>query len=177
MNLADKNFGDQRSLAEYQAFHGQMAASWEAMGEGGPTLAALAALGARTLISPDPLVHEAAIERLSLQAMAILYSARERGIIEVRGVKTAFETPGRLLAIYVEESEHRTVAFRSRENPEITVQFFDGFCELCRTGLILHHLHRDFTLSRRGFEVARSIDRREIEDQLAAATEFGLHDR
>ena len=31
-------------LAEYNAFHGEMAASWEVMGEGGPTLAALAAV-------------------------------------------------------------------------------------------------------------------------------------
>lgn len=176
MNLGETNFGDQRLLAEHQAFHGEMAASWEAMGEGGPTLSALAALCARTLLSQPPASSPAASEPLSLEAMAILYSARDRGIIEVRGVKTAFETPGRLLAIYVEESEHRTIAFRSREQPEITVRFFDGFCELCRSGLILHHLHRDFTLSRRGFEVARTIDRREIEDQLAAATEFGLHE-
>ena len=176
MNLGENNFGNQRSLAEYQAFHGEMAASWEAMGEGGPTLAALAALCARTLVNSAAAIDQASIGRLSLEALAILYSARDRGIIEVRGVKTAFETPGRLLAIYVEESEHRTVAFRSRENPQLTVQFFDGFCELCRGGLILHHLHRDFTLSRRGFELAQSIDRRDIEAQLASATEFGLHE-
>lgn len=176
MNPGEKLFGEKRPLSEYQAFHGQIAASWEAMGEGGPTLSALAALCARTLMNPDLPSLQASSEPLSLEAMAILYSARERGIIEVRGVKTAFETPGRLLAIYVEASEHRTVAFRSRETPEITVRFFDGFCELCRRGLILHHLHRDFTLSRRGFEVARTVDPREIQDQLAAATEFGLHE-
>ncbi len=38
-----------RQLLEYQTFHREMAASWEALGEGGPTLAALAALCARTL--------------------------------------------------------------------------------------------------------------------------------
>jgi hypothetical protein len=166
--------GDEtRRLVEHQAFHGEMAASWEAMGEGGPTLAALAAICARALVLHD----DAADSReFSLEALAILYSARHRGVIEVRGVKTAFEASGRLLAVYVEESEHRTVAFRSRENPEVTIRFFDGFCELCRAGFVVHHLHRDFTLSRRGFEKAKSIDPKEIEDQLAAATEFGLRD-
>jgi hypothetical protein len=168
--------GDKRPLTEYQVFHGEMAASWEAMGEGGPTLAALAAICARTLANPNTVQESITSADLSLEALAILYSARERGIIEVRGVKTAFETPGRLLAVYVEISEHHTIAYRSQENPEVTIQFFDGFCELCRRGLILHHLHRDFTLSRRGFELARSIDRQQIETQLAAATEFGLHE-
>ena len=160
-------------LAEYNAFHGEMAASWEAMGEGGPTLAALAAVCARAIV-----LHEAstAVTEFSPEALAILYSARERGVIEVRGVKTAFEAAGRLLAVYVEEAEHRTIAFRNRENPQITIRFFDGFCELCRAGLIVHHLHRDFTLSRRGFDKAKSIRREEIEEQLAAATEFGLRD-
>jgi hypothetical protein len=165
-----------RLLLEYQTFHREMASSWDAMGEGGPTLAALAALCARTLVKRMDGELHGDDAPLSSEALAILYTARERGVIEVRGVKTAFEAPGRLLAIYVEESEHRTVAFRSRENPEITVRFFDGFCELCRAGLILHHLHRDFTLSRQGFAKARQIDRREIEAELAEATEFGLHE-
>ena len=162
-----------RLLAEYNAYHGEMAASWEAMGEGGPTLAALAAVCARALVLHDDLTS---INEFSREALAILYSARERGVMEVRGVKTAFEASGRLLAVYVEETEHRTVAFRNRENPEVTIRFFDGFCELCRAGFVVHHLHRDFTLSRRGFDMARSIDRAEIEEQLAAATEFGLRD-
>lgn len=165
-----------RLLLEFQTFHREMASSWDAMGEGGPTLAALAALCARTLVQRLESPSASSEPSFSPEALAILYTARERGVIEVRGVKTAFEAPGRLLAIYVEESEHRTVAFRSRENPEITVRFFDGFCELCGAGLILHHLHRDFTLSRQGFVKAREIDRREIEDELAHATEFGLHE-
>jgi hypothetical protein len=170
------DIGKDKRLDEYQTFHREMAASWEAMGEGGPTLAALAALCARTLAkSREEQIAINAVD-LSAEARAILYKARDRGIIEVRGVKTAFETPGRLLAIYVEESEHHTVAFRSREFPEITVRFFDGFCELCHAGLILHHLHRDFTLSRKGFELARTIDPLDIQEQLASATEFGLHE-
>jgi len=125
------------------------AASWDALGEGGPTLAALAAICAQALIHPPKSVEPYDPSVLALESQAILFAARDRGIIEVRGVKTAFETPGRLLAIYVEESEHRTIAFRNREKPEITVQFFEGFCQLCRSGFILHHLHRDFPQPKR----------------------------
>ncbi len=168
-----------RQLLEYQTFHREMAASWEALGEGGPTLAALAALCARTLAESwetAPAVKAIAPTTLSNEAKAILFLAQTRGVIKVRGVKTAFEAPGRLLAIYVEVDEHKTVAFRSQEEPLITVRFFDGFCELCRAGLIIHHLHRDFTLSRRGFEIAKQLDGSVLEPELQCATEFGLHE-
>lgn len=154
-------------------FHGQMAGSWEALGEGAPTLAALAGICARAIVHPPPRVS---IEELSGEAQAILFAARERGVIEVRGVSTAFEAPARMLAIYVEEDAQRTIAFRDRERPEVTLRFFEGFCELCRGGLVLHHLHRDFSLTKRGFEVARSVEREKIAELLELATEFGLHD-
>jgi len=162
-----------QTLDTAQAFHGEMAASWEALGSGGPTLAALAAVCARAIVQPpDPALGDS----LGPEALAILFAARDRGVIEVRGVKTAFEAPGRLLAVYVEEDATRTIAFRSQEKPEITVRFFDGFCALCRAGMILHHLHRDFTLSRIGFERARSIPLETVSQHLAEATEFGLHE-
>jgi hypothetical protein len=162
-----------QTLDAAQTFHGEMAASWEALGSGGPTLAALAAVCARGIVQPpDP----ALAESLCPEALAILYAARNRGVIEVRGVKTAFEAPGRLLAVYVEEDETRTIAFRSQEKPEITVRFFDAFCTLCRAGMVLHHLHRDFTLSRSGFQRAQSIALETVSEYLAQATEFGLHE-
>jgi len=161
-------------LETAQSFHGEMAASWEALGSGGPTLAALAAVCAQAIIHPPP--TDSSEKSLGLEAQAILFSARNRGVIEVRGVRTAFEAPGRLLAVYVEEDESRTIAFRSQTHPEVTVRFFDGFCELCRAGMILHHLQRDFTLSRLGFERARRISHQDIAEKLAEATEFGLHE-
>ncbi len=157
------------------AFHGEMAASWSALGEGAPTLSALAAVCARSIVHP-PDAESEGDARISLEGQAILYAARHRGVIEVRGVSTAFEAPARMLAIYVEEDEHRTIAFRDRERPEVTLRFFEGFCELCRAGLILHHLHRDFSLTMRGFVRAKEIQFAEVESCLKLATEFGLHD-
>ncbi|QEG38771.1 hypothetical protein [Roseimaritima ulvae] len=158
-------------LPESSEFHGQLQGSWEALGEGAPTLSALAAVCARGVVDPPTEVGE-----LSGEAEAILYAAKDRGVIEVRGVRTAFEAPARLLAIYVELDEHRTIAFRNREDPQVTVRFFDGFCQLCRSGFILHHLHRDFSLSKTGFEAAGKIDKQKVESLLGEATEFGLHD-
>jgi hypothetical protein len=172
--MIDKTRPSDQLLQAAQSFHGELAASWEAMGAGGPTLAALAAVCARAII--DPPRRELA-DTLSPESLAILFAARDRGVIEVRGVRTAFEAPGRMLAIYVEEDEVRTIAFRSQAKPEVTVRFFEGFCELCRAGLILHHLYRDFSLSQAGFERARGINREDVADRLAEATEFGLHDR
>lgn len=160
-------------LETVQSFHGEMAASWEALGSGGATLAALAAVCATAIVQPP---DSTAPQPLGLEAKAILYAARNRGVIEVRGVRTAFEAPGRLLAVYVEEDETRTIAFRSQTQPKLTVRFFDGFCELCRAGMILHHLHRDFTLSRLGFERAQAISYQEVAEKLSEATEFGLHE-
>lgn len=162
--------GDERRHLE---FHGQMAGSWEALGEGAPTLGALAAICARCLVHPPEPVE---LSRLSIEARAILYAARTRGVIEVRGVATAFEAPARMLAVYVEEDEQRTVAFRDRERPEVTLRFFAAFCELCHAGLVLHHLHRDFSLTQRGFELARGVTEAEVSAALEQATEFGLHE-
>ena len=94
--------------ARAREFHGQMAASWEALGEGAPTLAALAGLCAQRLLEPP---RDVALETLSLPSRTILYAARQRGVIEVRGVSSAFEAPARMLAVYVEEDDQRTIVF------------------------------------------------------------------
>lgn len=159
------------NLPESPDYLNSLQGGWEALGNGAPTLVALAQLCARALIEGPPEENQ-----LSVEAKAILYAARNRGVIEVRGVNTAFEATARLLAVYIEEDEHRTIAFRNREQPQVTVRFFEAFCELCRNGLVLHHLYRDFSLTDRGFAVATQIDQQEVAAALGQATEFGLHD-
>ncbi|MEZ6088292.1 MAG: hypothetical protein R3C05_09760 [Pirellulaceae bacterium] len=158
-------------LPESPDYLNSLQGGWEALGNGAPTLVALAQVCAKALIED---VQPS--ETLSVEARTILYAARNRGMIEVRGVNTAFEATARMLAIYIEEDEHRTIAFRNPEKPQVTVRFFEAFCELCRSGLILHHLFRDFSLTDRGFQMARQIDVAEVRDSLGEATEFGLLD-
>ena len=156
-----------------------LAGSWEALGNGAPILVALAQLCSHTWTretlgdaKPAPLT----LDGLSGEAQAILFAARTRGIIELKAVNTAFDAAARLLAVYVEESDERTIAFRDSKKPEITVRFLDGFRELCERGLIIHHIYRDFSLSPRGFELAQSVQQGQVQRYLDMATEFGIHD-
>ncbi len=149
--------------------------SWEALGNGAPMLVALAQLcSERWVRGPRPDNLQAS--QLSAEAQAILYSARDRGIIEIRAVNSAFDAAARLLAVYVELSDERTIAFRQQQHPEVTMRFLDGFRELCDLGLIVHHIYRDFSLAPRAMELAREIDVSAVQSQLEQATEFGLHD-
>jgi len=172
-----------------------LSGSWEALGNGAPVLVALAqicseawtrgprqtskqasrsaATGAAGDHSDDV---DSGIEGLSGEALAILHAARSRGIIELKAVNTAFDAAARLLAVYVEETDERTIAFRDSQRPEVTVRFLDGFRELCERGLVIHHIYRDFSLSPRGFELAQGVERATVQKWLDMATEFGLHD-
>lgn len=146
--------------------------SWEALGQGAPLLVALAQLCSERWSRGASVP----LEELSPTAQAILYAARGRGIIEIRGVNSAFDAAARLLAVYVEVDEEHTLVFRDQRKPEVTMQFLNGFRELCTQGLIIHHIHRDFSLAPVAFELARSIAAADVQALLDQATEYGLHD-
>ncbi len=40
----------------------------------------------------------------------------------------------------------------------------------------MHHIHRDFSLTAKGFRFAREINRKEVQEWLDQGREFGLHD-
>ena len=146
--------------------------SWEALGAGAPVLVALAQLTSQALIDQPP----CEIEKLSGQAKAILYAAKDRGVIEIKGSHTAFEAPSRMLAVYVELDDARTIAFRDPEKPEVTIRFLEGFRQLCAYGLVIHHTHRDFSLSPSGFDFAKQISMKDVKQWMDQGRDFGLHD-
>lgn len=148
--------------------------SWEALGNGAPMLVALAQLSNERWVNSQP--EEITLSGLTGEALAILYAASQRGIIEIRAVNSAFDPAARLLAVYVEATTDQTIAFRDKENPEVTVRFLEGFRQLCQRGLILHHIYNDFSLAPRGMELARTVELSSVEELLKKATEFGLHD-
>jgi hypothetical protein len=150
--------------------------SWEALGQGAPMLVALAQLCAERWVLRNRPEGELTASPLPAEARAILFAAQARGIIEIRAVNSAFDAAARLLAVYVELSDERTIAFRDPHQPEVTVRFMEGFRELCQRGLIMHHIYRDFSLSPQGMELAKSIAVDEVQHLLDQATEFGLHD-
>lgn len=164
-----------RSVSKLQPLDNYLSGSWDALGAGAPILVALAQLSSNAMVEHLPSVT---VQRESIppEGLAILVAARNRGVIELKAVNTAFEAPSRMLAVYVELDETQTIAFRDPNKPEITVRFLEGFRVLCQWGLVMHHIHRDFSLTSRGFEFARTIEEKEVQPWLAMGTEFGLHD-
>lgn len=141
--------------------------AWTDLVNAVPTISALARVCGQRLG-----VDEIPAEELSLseEAEAILFTARGRGLIEIKGTNKEFESPQRLLAVYVELENDSHLMFRSRTEPEITIRFLDGFRELCRAGLVLHQCAAEFSLTRHGFEVAREVD----EATIAESLELGI---
>jgi hypothetical protein len=133
-------------------------ASWEDLGQGAPTVIAFAQLCSRAISGG---LSESS-EALSEEALAILYAARDRGAIEIKGVNHAFESTERFLTVTVELDLERQLFFKRHNDPQLTVRFLDGFRQLCGRGLVMHHIYRDFSLSNTGFQRARQVDRNQI---------------
>jgi hypothetical protein len=164
-----------RSVAKMQPLDNYLSGSWDALGAGAPVLVALAQLSAEAMVKPHPASGLSA-ELLMPESKAILVAARDRGVVELKAVNAAFEAPARMLAVYVELDETQTIAFRDPNHPETTVRFLDGFRLLCEHGLVMHHIHRDFSLTSRGFELARTLSKEEVQPWIDKGSEFGLHD-
>jgi hypothetical protein len=161
-------------VTKLQPVDSYLSGSWEALGAGAPVLVALSQLSSRAMANSDALTT-GSVELLP-EAKAILYAARDRGMIELKAQNAAFEAPSRMIAVYVEIDETQTIAFRDPHLPEITVRFLEGFRQLCSMGLVMHHIYRDFSLTSRGFELARQLKKEEVQPWLDKGTEFGLHE-
>ena len=143
-------------------------ATWEQLGQGVPTLAGLASVASAAIATGgDPSLQ------ISPEARCLLFAAKDRGIMEIKGANRAFDSPGRMLAVYVEADAERTLIFRSRENPAVTIRFLAGFRDLCAAGLVMHHIFTEFSLTRKGLELARAVREDEVRDLLAFAREIG----
>ena len=129
------------------------AANWMELSCGTPTIAALATLCGHALSGGSPAVAD-----LDDHAKTLLSLARQRGVFDIRGNPTAFDASDRLLAICIEIDENRRLLFRQKDQPRETMKFIDGFRQLCQSGLVLHHLQRDFSLTRQGFDQADLLD-------------------
>ncbi len=125
------------------------------VGEGYPTIAALAMLCANAISEPP---DDVAMNQLSNEAQTLLVMAKDRGTFEIRATKVSFDSTERFLAICVETEPATFMMFRQKDQPRQTIRFFEGFVELCRHGLVIHHLQKDFSLSTRGYDLADSLN-------------------
>jgi hypothetical protein len=146
------------SRLQHHTADGRQMVLWEELGEGAPTLIAFARLCSDALAAN----RQAPVEELTDEARAILYASRRRGTIEVKGVNHAFESSERFLTVCVELDTEHQLFLKRRDDPQLTVKFLDGFRQLCASGLVMHHLFREFSLTRAGFELAATIHRRDV---------------
>lgn len=149
------------------------AMTWSELGQGAPTLAGLARIASEALAAGG---HRNKTENLSPEARCILFAAKNRGIIEVKGANRAFDAPGRMLAVHVEAEVDHIFVFRIRENPAATIRFLAGFRELCAAGLAMHHIYTEFSLTREGLAAAAEVTEAEAAPWLSMAQEMGALD-
>ena len=161
-------------VTKLQPVDSYLSGSWEALGAGAPVLVALSQLSSQAMADCGSLIPASA--ELLPEARAILFAAKDRGMIELKAQNAAFEAPSRMIAVYVEMDETQTIAFRDPLKPETTVKFLEGFRQLCSMGLVMHHIYRDFSLTSKGFELARQLVKEEVQPWLDKGTEFGLHE-
>ncbi len=152
------------TLPPYLGTFAGSAGAWDDLTASVQTIVAMAQLCANRLIDPPESLPE-----LGDQARAILVSAQDQGIIEIKGNNSEFESSRRMIAVYVEIDSNTQLMFRGK-TPEITIHFLDAFRELCSSGIIIHHLGGEFSLNTAGYELARSIDKNDISEILDQAT-------
>lgn len=143
---------------------------WEELGEGAPTLIAFARLCSDALTQN----RREPAEELTEEALAILYAARSRGAVEIKGVNHAFESSERFLSVSVELDAERQFFMKRRDDPELTIRFLDGFRQLCASGFVMHHLFREFSLTRAGFELAKTIRPKDVPILAVLAEEHAI---
>lgn len=146
------------------------AETWQELGEGVPTLAGFARLCSLSLGGLLPVSDKP----LSSEAKTLLFAARNRGMIEIKGSNASFEAPARMLAVHIEETPNHVLIFRRRDNPEITIRFLGGFRDLCYAGLVMHQIYGEFSLTCEGLDVAKTIAESEVRETLALATDLDL---
>ncbi len=148
---------------------GDQSTTLQALKEGIPTIAAFATLCGQAIcgqVTPNK------DNELSDEAYALVAVSKGRGIFDIRGNMEAFDPTDRFLAVCVELSHDRRLLFRQKDNARQTMMFLDGFRQLCQAGMVLHHLMRDFSLTRKGFELADSLNAEDYEELIALAVEI-----
>ncbi len=132
--------------------------AWNDLDSGAPTISAFAELCRQALITPpDDVDPDQLVDGLLPEAVAILVACGKRGTVDIRACKDDFDSVQRFLAVCVEPEPDRRILFLQKDKPRQTVAFLEGFSQLCRMGLMLHHLGRDFSFSKSGFSLSKRV--------------------
>lgn len=144
---------------------GQTAPSWwEELGHGAPTIVGFARLCTQAMLQRDPRTPDQLLFELPSEAKLILHLARDRGTFEIRSNRDSFDSAERFLAVCVETEQDVWHLLLDKLQPEQTIRCLEGFRQLCQTGLIMHHLHREFSLSSQGYNIARMVRAEQVSE-------------
>jgi hypothetical protein len=138
--------------------------SWDLLQFGVPTVIGFARLCSAAIAASHS--TKPATDSLSPEAWGIALAAKDRGSIELRGNKYAFEAADRFLAVCVVIDDDRRLVFKNKSQPRQTMAFLEGFRQLCAAGLVIHHLMFDFSLTTAGFAFADRIERSSVQSLL-----------
>ena len=75
-------------------------------------------------------------------------------------------------SVCVELDDEQKLLFRQKGNVRKTLQFIEGFRQLCQSGLIMHHLQSDFSLTEKGFQIAEQLNDDELKAMIQYAVEI-----
>ena len=142
-----------------------LARGWEDLGAGVPSVIALAKQASIAMVED----RRDDWRELSPEAQTLLFASRECGAFEIHATNSAFEPHQRWLAVAVEQPDDQWIVFRPAGSPAGVVRFFSGFSELCRGGLVMHQIYRDFSLTPAGFIAAEEVDPKPLADLLRQA--------
>lgn len=151
-------------MSDSLPFHTSERMTWEDLRHGAPTVIALARLCGEATGKPIAIAEEPTVEM-----EAILIAARRRGAMELKASNDAFNAVERMLAVYVEQSPHRVIEFRYRDDARLTMRFLNAFSRLCASGAIAHHLFADFSLTHAGYEWADSLESKDATELIDLA--------
>ena len=143
--------------------------TWDALGISVPTISAYAYLCAHALFHPHTSSDPIAKDKLTGQAKAILYLAKQSGALELKVMPRGFRATERFLALHVHVNEDECLVFQDANDLRVAIQYLHAFRELCLAGLCIHQLHGEFSLNQGGFELAQSIHEQEVEPWLTQA--------
>jgi hypothetical protein len=141
---------------------------WDLLQHGIPTIIGFARLCGAAISRLE--FPNATIATLSPEAQAIAFVAKDLGVIELRGNRNAFEPADRFLAVSVPINDDRRLLFKSKSQPRQSLAFLEGFRQLCASGLVIHHLLFDFSLTTPGFALADQIDPKPLQPLIDFAT-------
>ncbi|MEM9942908.1 MAG: hypothetical protein AAF939_15195 [Planctomycetota bacterium] len=164
--MLSRNFGPSRE--------DEIRLQWEELNQGAATILGFAALCQRAMLQTTATEPELINQQLSQEAKAILVASRNRGTLDIRAMRESFDSAERFLAVCVEHELNCHKLFLDKMQPEQTIRFLQGFKELCNAGFVIHHLQKDFSLSAKGFDYARTIEPADVQTLLDFATEIEL---